>query len=200
MFYFATKNEGKFREVEIILNNYKDEYPTFDLSLKRLDIYLPEEIEVYNTYYENALKKAQYVYHQVFKPVITEDSGLEIEALLNFPGVKTSRIFPNLSQDQKNKAFANMFSELPMEFRKCRYVCTVVILFDFSRYYSFEGVVEGYISDVVLGDYGFGFDPIFLYPPMAMTFGQMSSEIKCYVSHRYIAFKKLFDFLREGNY
>ncbi|MCS7243123.1 MAG: non-canonical purine NTP pyrophosphatase [Candidatus Calescibacterium sp.] len=200
MFYFVTKNDNKFIEVSKILDSYKEEYPTFNIELKKLEIDLPEDIEVFNTYYENALKKAQYVYHQVFKPVITEDSGLEIDVLLGFPGVKTSRIFPKLSQEQKNLAFSNMVSHLPMESRKCRYVCRVVVLFDFSRYYSFEGVVDGFISDQPLGDNGFGFDPIFIYPSMALTFGQMEISVKCAISHRYIAFRKLFDFLRQGKY
>lgn len=200
MFYFCTKNEHKFLEASTILKNYRGEYPTFNLELKKLDIDIPEDIEVFNTYYENALKKAQYVYHQVFKPVVAEDSGLEIDALLGFPGVKTSRIFPGLSQYQKNLALSKMVSVLPIEHRKCRYVCTVVILFDFSRYYSFEGIVEGFISDEPMGENGFGFDPIFLYPQMALTFGQMDINIKCSISHRYIAFRKLFDFLQEGKY
>lgn len=200
MFYFVTKNDNKFREVQKILELYKEEYPTFNLELAKLNIDLPEDIEIFNTYYENALKKAQYAYHQIFRPIITEDSGLEIDSLLGFPGVKTSRIFPNLSQEEKNWAFANMVSRLPTQYRKCRYVCRVVILFDFSRYYSFEGIVDGYISDQPLGENGFGFDPIFIYPSMAMTFGQMDISVKCSVSHRYIAFKKLFDFLREGDY
>ncbi len=200
MFYFATKNEHKYNEVLTILKNYKEEYPTFNLEIKKVEINIPEEIESFNTYYDNAVKKAQYVYHHVFKPVIAEDSGLEIDQLLGFPGVATSKIFPKLTQEQKNQAFANMVSNLPMEFRKCRYVCRVVVLFDFSRYYSFEGVVEGFLSDVVIGSNGFGFDPIFLYPSMAMTFGQMDINVKCSISHRYIAFKKLFDFLREGSY
>jgi len=200
MFYFATKNENKFLEAKKILESYKQEYPTFNLELKKFDIPLPEDLEIFNTYYENALKKAQYVYHHVFKPVITEDSGLEIDILLGFPGVKTSRIFPGLSQDQKNRSFSNMVKDLPIEFRKCRYVCRVVLLFDFSRYYSFEGTVDGFISEEPLGENGFGFDPIFLYPSMAMTFGQMDISVKCAISHRYLAFKKMFDFLREGNY
>lgn len=200
MYYFATKNQNKYLEIEIILKNYKQINPFFELELRKIDINIPEEIEVFTTYYENALKKAQYVYHQVFKPVIAEDSGLEIDLLLGFPGVKTSKIFPKLSQKEKNRALANMFKDIPMEYRKCRYVCNIVVLFDFSRYYSFEGVVEGYISDEAFGENGFGFDPIFIYPSMGLTFGQMDLEVKCTVSHRYIAFKKLLDFLAEGKY
>ncbi|MFN3995375.1 MAG: non-canonical purine NTP pyrophosphatase [bacterium] len=200
MFYFSTKNENKFLEAVTILKNYKVENPSFNLEFKKLEIDVPEDIETFGTYYENALKKAQYVYHQVFKPVVTEDSGLEIEALLGFPGVKTSRIFPGLSQEEKNLALARMASVLPIQYRKCRYVCNVVILFDFSRYYWFEGVVEGFISEKPVGENGFGFDPIFIYPQMGMTFAQMEINVKCSVSHRYLAFKKLFDFLNEGKY
>ncbi|MEN3014867.1 MAG: non-canonical purine NTP pyrophosphatase [bacterium] len=200
MFYLATKNESKYREIIHILNKYKQEYPDFRLDLKKIDKDIPEDIENFNTYYENALKKAQYVYHQVFRPVIAEDSGLEIECLLGFPGTKTSKIFPGLNQHQKNIAISQMASTLDKSYTKCRYVCTVVILFDFSRYFSFEGIVEGYLAEKPMGENGFGFDPIFYYPDLGMTFAQMDMSLKCSISHRYIAFRKLFDFLRKSEY
>ena len=195
--YLATKNFNKIREILHIVDLYSQENPEFSIDLKEYKGDIPEDIEIYDSYYENALKKAQYVYHQVLSPVIAEDSGIEFIELNNFPGPYSKRIFSNLSQFQKNQAFCNMFKNLDLIYRKCRYVCYAVLLINFSSYYVFEGKVEGYVSDEPRGSDGFGFDPIFILPSLNKTFAEIDIRLKSKYSHRGIAFKKMLDFIKS---
>jgi XTP/dITP diphosphohydrolase len=195
--YLATKNFNKVREILHILNTYQEENPDFYIELKEYDGDLPEDLEIYDSYQDNAVKKAQYVYHQVLAPVIAEDSGIEFLELNNFPGPFSKRIFPSLTQYEKNKAFVNMFKDLDIIYRKCRYVCYAVLLINFSSYYIFEGKVEGYVSSEVKGNNGFGYDPIFVLPALNKTFGEIDIKLKSKYSHRAIAFRKMFDFIKS---
>lgn len=195
--YLATKNFNKVREILHILNIYQEENLDFYIELKEYEGGIPQDIEAYDNYYDNAVKKAQYVYHQVLAPVIAEDSGIEFLELRNFPGPHTKTIFPSLSQAQKNQAFVNMFKDLDVIYRKCRYVCFAVLLINFSNYYVFEGKVDGYVSSEIKGSNGFGYDPIFVLPSINKTFGEIDIKLKCMYSHRAIAFKKMFDFIKS---
>ncbi|GEM_PF-847391 len=195
--YLATKNFHKVREIFHILSIYQEENPDFYIELKEYEGDIPEDIEVYDNYHDNAVKKAQYVYHQVLALVISEDSGIEFLELNNFPGPYSKRIFPSLAQSQKNQAFVNMFKDLDIVYRKCKYVCCAVLLINFSNYYVFTASVEGYVSSKVIGDNGFGYDPIFVLPSLKKTFGEIDVKLKCKYSHRAIAFKKMFDFIKS---
>jgi len=182
--YLATKNFNKVREILHILNTYQEENPDFYIELKEYEGDLPESLEIYDSYQDNAIKKAQYVYHQV------------LAELNNFPGPFSKRIFPSLTQYEKNKAFVNMFKDLDIIYRKCRYVCYAVLLINFSSYYIFEGKVEGYVSSEFKGNNGFGYDPIFVLPALNKTFAEIDIKLKSKYSHRGIAFRKMFEFIK----
>jgi XTP/dITP diphosphohydrolase len=186
----ATKNKGKIKEIYEILKEYKDYLKTLDNFIK---VSLPEEIG--KTYEENALLKAKFVSEKLNLPAIGEDSGLEIDMLKHILGIYSSRFEEGLSYKERMNIILEKMKDIPWEKRTARFVCKVV-------YYDHKedikivtgGVVEGYIAYEIRGDFGFGYDPIFYYPPLGKTFGELKEQEKNEISHRSVAFRKLKDF------
>lgn len=183
----ATTNKGKFEEITKIL------YPILNnikfLSLNEFPkIQEPEENG--KTFFENALIKAKYYYSKLGIPVITDDSGLEVEALNGEPGVYSSRYAgPNSTQkDLIEKLLKNMKDKTN---RNARFVCCAVFLYEKDKFIFSEGIVEGIITTSPKGTYGFGYDPIFIPKGYNKTFAELGPEIKNQISHRKQAFQKL---------
>ncbi len=187
----ATNNKHKLQEVRGFLAPHKIVvYGLNDLNLK------PEDVEENGSnYFENALIKAKAVAKLVDLPIIADDSGLEIEALNNEPGLHSARYAESLG------GHANAIKEIlnrlkDKDNRNARFVCDIVLVNDGDKPLLFEGIAPGYIADSPIGENGFGYDPIFQSLEVNKRFSELTQEEKNKVSHRGKALLKLLTYLR----
>jgi len=182
---YSNKNKGSAIQ-KIIGNKIKL------LSLK--DISCFEDIEeTGKTFHENALIKAHYVFEKYEYNCFGDDSGLEVEALNNEPGVYSARYAGEPKNDDNNTK--KLLSELgPKTNRKARFKTVIALVLDGKEEF-FEGVIKGQITLQPIGNGGFGYDPVFIPDGFDKTFAQMSPEEKNRISHRAIATRKLVDYL-----
>jgi len=185
----ATHNKNKVLEFKKKLNN--------NFSIKSLhDLNFYEEIpENENSIKKNAIFKSKFI-HNIYKSnVFSDDTGLEIEALNNEPGVRSSRYSGEERDPLKNielvlkklKGISN---------KKARFRTVISLIYN-DKNYCFEGIVNGTIIDKPKGDLGFGYDPIFVANDMNKTFAEISIDEKNMISHRAIATNKLIDFINK---
>lgn len=186
----ATTNPGKIREIRHVLDGAAP-----GLRLLTLDD-LPrvaEPEETGQTFAENAWLKARYYATATGQITVAEDSGLAIDALGGRPGVHSAR-YPGASYPEK---FINLYRELnehPQPWT-ARYVCALAVAAPpppiEAPLFAFEATVEGEIAAEPLGAFGFGYDPIFFFPPYGTTLANVSDERKLAVAHRGKAFRQL---------
>ncbi len=184
---FATNNKHKIKEVAFAINN-----KITILSLS--DIGCFEELpETRDTLEGNSLQKAEYVYTNFNIPCFADDTGLEVYALNNAPGVYSARYAGDHknSDDNINLLLQNLkgVSDRRAQFR------TIFTLIGLDKIYTFEGIVKGTITTERKGTGGFGYDPVFIPQGHTKSFGEMSLEEKNQLSHRAIAVSKLVSFL-----
>lgn len=188
----ATTNKGKLEEFEKLLVNL----PVY---LKKLDEFgkIPDVKETGETFFENAELKANYYALATNHWTLADDSGLEVEALGNAPGVFSAR-YAGEDADHLQKIY-KLLSELEKTKdtnRKARFICEMVISDEFGKTkFSARGICNGKISYKPLGDKGFGYDPIFIPEGFSETFGELSNNIKQKISHRAIATQQIIEFL-----
>ena len=156
-----------------------------------------EIIEDGDTLKDNALIKAHTVYAITGLPSISDDTGLEVEALNGDPGVYSARYAgENCSYlDNVNKILSNM-SEVPFDLRGAEFKTVMAFVSDKMELVS-EGSVKGLITNEMKGIGGFGYDPVFYVPEMMKTFAEMSIEEKNKISHRGIATRNMIELLRS---
>lgn len=186
---FATNNDHKLRELKEIIPS---EFELLSLN----DIGCSEDIpETGPTLEVNAGQKSFYIWDKYGFNCFADDTGLEIEALLNEPGVFSARY----AGEDKN-ATANMARVLErmanMTNRKARFRCVISLVID-GKENQFEGIVEGHILREKRGKDGFGYDPIFMPDGYSLSFAEMSSDNKNQISHRGRAVEQLVDYLRN---
>ncbi|MCS6796463.1 MAG: non-canonical purine NTP diphosphatase [Raineya sp.] len=184
---FATNNQHKIAEVQAILGK------TFELvSLAEIGCW--EELpETGTTLEANSAQKAEYVWKNYQIPCFADDSGLEVEALNQAPGVYSARYAGVPKNDEKNIAL--LLQNLQnVENRKAQFR-TCITLVTAKGKWQFEGIVKGEILHEKRGSQGFGYDSVFLPEGYLQTFAEMSMQEKNAISHRAIAVKKLVDFL-----
>ncbi len=187
----ATNNAHKLKEVREILSPHKIVvYGLNDLNLK------PEDAEENaDTYQGNALIKARSVQKLTTMPIIADDSGLEILAMDNKPGLKSARFASECGGH--DKAIQTILDYLKdKEDRSARFICDIILLNEGDKPLLFEGIVSGHIADKPFGEGGFGYDPIFVCDELGKTYAEMSQEEKNKVSHRGKALKKLLTYLK----
>ncbi len=184
--FLATSNPHKLREIQEILELLGLAHAF------RLQARAPEVEETGVTFLENAWIKARQVYQATGRPVIAEDTGLVVESLDGAPGLFSARFAgsPTDHQQNLNKLLA-LLQGRGEEARRARFVCYAVYLDDERRVWA-RGEVQGLIAQEARGNRGFGYDPIFLYPPLGRTFGELAPALKNRRSHRYHAFRRLF--------
>lgn len=184
---FATNNEHKLDEINKIS---KGQLEILSLS----DINCHKDIpETGDTLKENALIKAQYVKENFGLDSFADDTGLEVEALNNAPGIYSSRYAGSECNSDKN--MQKLLHDLQgKENRNAQFRTVIALIFNGEEHF-FEGIVKGEIINQKEGTNGFGYDPIFKPSGYDKTFGELSEEIKNSLSHRAIATKKLVDFL-----
>ncbi len=174
----ATRNQGKSEEIRDFLKD-------FPIEVKDLNDFgpIPEAIEDGNTFDDNAYKKASFTAKVLGLPALADDSGLEVSALGGAPGVFSSRYAgPNASDEQNNE---KLLSEMKgINDRKARFCCVISLATPSGPALTYEATCEGVILDSPRGTTGFGYDPLFYYPPEGKSFGEMTLEEKSKVSHR----------------
>ena len=183
----ATTNPGKIREIRGILADVP-------VALATLDEFpgIAEPEEAGSTFAENARLKAIYYANATGLPAVADDSGIEIEALDNAPGVHSARW---RGTDYPTK-FAAIYDELARRGRSgsaARFVAHVALARQGHVVFEARGIVEGEIAAAPRGTHGFGYDPIFYYPPYGCTLAEVTGDRKAAVSHRGKAFGQLRD-------
>ena len=183
----ATKNQGKLREIRELLKG-------LPLKVTSLADYpsSPEIIEDGKTFADNAIKKAVTIGCFTNKLVMGEDSGLEVKALGNRPGVYSARFSGAQATDQSNnqKLIASL-KGIPTSKRGARYRCFAAICDGEKLIGVVDGSCSGMITTEARGQNGFGYDPFFLIKRYQKTFGELPPEVKAKISHRARALKKL---------
>lgn len=183
----ATTNQGKFKEFEKILSPY--------FVCESLPKGIPEADEDGNTYAENAEKKARFYFEKFKTPVLSDDSGLEVEGLNGQPGVHSARFAGNIITWPER--WALLLEKLGSGNRTARFR-SVLCYFDGKTARFFEGKTEGTILPKPEGAGGFGYDPIFYSNDLRKSFGVASAEEKNRISHRARAITQFVEWVRSA--
>ena len=181
----ATKNRGKSAEIQGALKD-------FPVTVKDLNDFGPvaDPVEDGATFEENAYKKASFTARVLGLPALADDSGLKVQALAGAPGIHSARYAgPGATDSDNNAKLLKALSGKAN--RKARFCCVLSLAVPSGAALTYEAFCEGLILDSARGDNGFGYDPLFLYPPMGKTFAEMSTEQKLSVSHRGLALREL---------
>lgn len=177
---FATSNEGKMKEIRMILADL----PVEVLSMKEAGINV-DIVEDGKTFEENAIIKAKAISEISNTIVLADDSGLEVDYMNKEPGVYSARFMgEDTPYSVKNQAIIDRLAKAVGEERSARFVCVIAAAFPDGRVSTARGTIEGLIGYEEKGDNGFGYDPIMYIPEYDMTTAQMSSELKNSISHR----------------
>jgi XTP/dITP diphosphohydrolase len=157
---------------------------------------IPECVEDGVTFAENAILKARYYAPFAPGPVFADDSGLVVDALDGAPGVYSARYAgPHAADEENNRLLLQRLHSVRN--RRARFVCVIALVEGGDVRGLYEGAVEGEMLDAPRGSGGFGYDPLFYYPPFACTFGEATEEQKLTVSHRGQAFRKMLEALSD---
>ena len=191
----ATKNKGKIKEFEKLLEK-------FPIKLKGLKQFnnIVEVEETGKTFEENAKLKATSYALQTNCWALADDSGLEVKALKNKPGIFSARYAGKNSTDKENieKLLKELNTTKP-EKRLARFVCSMAISDEKGKIqFLAQGFCNGQIALTPIGTNGFGYDPVFIPNEFEETFGQLPDKIKQKISHRSIATKKIIQFLAKN--
>lgn len=188
----ATNNPNKveeYRQMFASISNIK----LFSLKDENIHIEIEENGK---TFKENSLIKAESISKLTDKFVLADDSGLEIEALDNFPGIYSARFMEGRPYKEKWAAIFEMLKN--KENKNAQFHCAITFITPSKEKYVFEGIEKGHITEKIEGENGFGYDPIFFSNSLNKTFGNATEEEKNAVSHRGKAFSQLLEFIRNN--
>lgn len=187
----ASTNEGKIREIRAMLED-------IGIVVKSLKDVFDEDIDIEEngtTFQENALIKAKTICDMIHKPVLADDSGLEVNAMNGGPGIYSARFMGyDTSYDIKNQA---IIDAVEGKDRGARFVCAMALCVPDEEPIFIEEYFNGEIYDHIEGENGFGYDPIFYVPELHKTSASLTLEEKNQYSHRAKALKKLYTILKE---
>lgn len=174
----ATRNKGKIAEFKTLLSG-------FPLHIKSLNDFgpIPEVLEDGKTFEDNAYKKAHFTARVLGFPALADDSGLVVEALGGQPGVFSARYAGEGAGDEANISKLLKAMESVSE-RRAAFECVIALAVPRGPALIYDGRCEGEIARAPSGKNGFGYDPVFYYPPLGKTFAEMTHEEKNQVSHR----------------
>ncbi|MBR6697924.1 MAG: XTP/dITP diphosphatase [Lachnospiraceae bacterium] len=190
---FATTNQGKMKEVRMILSDLDVEV----LSLKDLNLDVDIE-ENGKTFEENAMIKAKTLSEITHEIVLADDSGLEVDYLNKAPGILSARYMgEDTSYDIKNQAIIDQLTDAKGSERSARFVCAIACVLPDGDAFTTRGTIEGEIGYQIEGSEGFGYDPIFYVPEFGCTTAQLTAEQKNKVSHRGKALEEMKKMLVE---
>lgn len=181
----ATRNPGKTAEIREILKGHP-------VTIRNLSDFgpIPEATEDGATFEENAYKKASFAARVLGFPALADDSGLVVDALDGAPGVHSAR-FAGPDADDRERSRLLLEKLQNTDDRSAAFECVISIALPTGQALTYEGRCEGVITTEPRGQSGFGYDPVFYYPPAGKTFAQMTPEEKNRVSHRGIALEAL---------
>jgi XTP/dITP diphosphohydrolase len=174
----ATRNKGKTKEIKELLKD-------FPVDIKNLDDFgpIPHLEEDGNTFDENAYKKASFAARILGLPALADDSGLIVEALDGAPGVHSARYAGENATDEQR--YLKLLEDMKGKSnRKAAFECVISIAVPTGPALTYEARCEGLITTEPAGSNGFGYDPVFFYPPYNKTFAQITGEEKNRISHR----------------
>jgi XTP/dITP diphosphohydrolase len=192
MLLVATTNDAKLREIRPLLSDLPFELVTL---ARWPDLAPPEETG--RTFAENARLKARYYAEATGLLAVAEDSGLEIDALGGAPGVESARFGgTHTPYPQKFALIYERMRASPAAASSARFICALALAEGDAVLFETQGAVEGRIAPEPKGEGGFGYDPIFFYPPFGCTLAE-AGDRKSAVSHRGAAFRRLRDYLRQ---
>lgn len=190
----ASRNKGKLREMNMILSKFGMDVISRDDA--GIDTFEVEETGT--TFEENSYIKAKAIMDVTGMPTIADDSGLEVDALDGAPGVYSARFAgEDCNDDDNNAKVLSLMEGVEPEKRTARFVSVITMLFPDGRKYVARGEVEGRLADRLIGDGGFGYDPMFIPDGYDTTFGMLGADIKNSISHRAKALVKLENLLNE---
>jgi XTP/dITP diphosphohydrolase len=174
----ATRNKGKTLEIKELLKG-------FPVEIKNLDDFgpIPHLKEDGDTFDENAYKKASFAARILGLPALADDSGLTVEALDGAPGIHSARYAGENATDEQR--YLQLLDEMEGKSnRKAAFECVISIAVPTGPALTYEARCEGLITLEPAGSNGFGYDPVFFYPPYNKTFAQITLEEKNRISHR----------------
>ncbi len=178
MLVIATRNKAKTAEIRDLLKD-------FPVSVKNLDDFgpIPEPPEDGQSFDENAYQKSSLTARVLGLPALADDSGLCVEALGGMPGIRSARFAGENATDSENceKLLKQMKGK---DNRKAAFECVLSLAVPSGLALTWEARCEGLITEEPAGENGFGYDPVFYYPPLGRTFAQLAMEEKSRVSHR----------------
>ena len=187
----ASNNKGKINDFKVIFPEYNiipigDLIPGFDVE------------ETGTTFEDNAKLKSEAAAQALNKPVIADDSGLEVFALNGEPGVYSAR-YAGLEKDDDANIKKVLEQLGDTEDRRAQFVCVVSLSAPNEKTIQFKGTVQGEITLNKIGDEGFGYDPIFYVPDLNKTMAQLQADEKSEISHRGKAIDQLQRYLKDDN-
>ena len=190
---FATGNEGKMKEIRLLLADLGMEI----LSMKEAGAD-PEIVEDGKTFGENAEIKAKAVWAETGGIVLADDSGLVVDCLNGEPGIYSARYMgEDTSYEIKNQAIISRVNEAAGDDRSARFVCNIAAVLPDGRTLTSRGTIEGIIGREERGGGGFGYDPIFFLPEYGCSTAELSMEQKNEISHRGKALREMKEKLRR---
>jgi XTP/dITP diphosphohydrolase len=197
----ATTNRDKLREIHTVLAGT----PVEILTLADLPP-VEEPEETGTTFAENARLKARYYATAALSLndpsllTVAEDSGLVVDALDGEPGVRSARFLrPDASYGERFDAIYTVLATRPGRSKAARFICALAAVRGTDVVFETTGTIEGEVSPQPRGAYGFGYDPIFFYPPYGRTLAEVDDEQKLRVAHRGHAFRQLRQWLTTDN-
>ena len=189
----TTNNKSKVKEISEMMSGSDITF----VSLADAGINVEVE-ETGTTFEENALLKAREICKLSGKPTISDDSGLEIDALDGAPGIYSSRFMgEDTSYDIKNNALIEKLENVADPDRTARFRCCMALVLPDGREFVTEGAMEGIIAIEPKGINGFGYDPILFIPEYNRTSAELSSEEKNNISHRGEALRKMIEVIKK---
>ncbi len=174
----ATRNKGKTQEIRDLLKG-------FPVDIRNLDDFgpIPHIEEDGDSFDENAYKKASFAARILGLPALADDSGLMVEALGNAPGIHSARYAGENATDEQK--YLKLLDEMKGKTnRKAAFECVISVAVPTGAALTYEARCEGLITEVPAGSNGFGYDPVFFYPPFQKTFAQITLNEKNRISHR----------------
>ena len=183
----ATRNKNKKKELEKLLKGLRVKV----LNISDMKIHLPHVIEDGKTFRQNAIKKALTFSRYIKELILSDDSGLMVDALDGKPGVRSSRFAHAKAKDEENNAkLLKLMKNVPVKKRSATFVSVVAIAEAGNLIGTSEGECRGTIGFDLKGKNGFGYDPLFTPKGKKRTFAQIPSSFKNRISHRAKALKK----------
>ncbi|WP_430784955.1 XTP/dITP diphosphatase [Virgibacillus flavescens] len=190
----ATRNKGKAKE----FIEFFSVYGIRARSLLDLNEKIPDVKETGSTFEENAALKSEEIAALLNVPVLADDSGLEVDALNGEPGIYSARYAGEMKDDALNidKVLTNLI-DVPVEQRTARFICVLALTQPNGRTTLYKGACEGSIATAPSGEFGFGYDPIFIPRNSKKTMAELTPVQKSKISHRKNAIIQLDEWIRN---